>query len=82
MPLYLYLNYTWSRPEVEAATSRSEWDNMDEGSAKETENGTEIFKKLFFCKARILTLKNFIKIYRRSSMDDRKPEKLRNSERH
>ena len=47
MPLYLYLNYTWSRPEVEAATSRSEWDNMDEGSAKETENGTEIFKNYF-----------------------------------
>ena len=50
MQLYLYLNYTWSRPEVEAATSRSEWDNMDEGSAKETENGTEIFKKLFFAR--------------------------------
>jgi len=44
MTLYLYLNYTWSRPEVAAATSRSEWDTMDEGCAKETENGTEILK--------------------------------------
>ncbi len=40
-------NYAWSIPEVAAATSRSEWDTMDEGRAKETENGTEIFKQLF-----------------------------------